>query len=606
MFKMILYSTGQIMRSRFLINILITIACSAFAAEPSDSLSADAALNSTTKISVHASPPLSEQEARETVTKLYLSILYRNPDSSELDTYTRHLVVGDKDAAWVSEVLRNSQEGKILARYQQLRFILASFLIAISMVSILLLRLNRFRDLQNRPLIRWVSTLWLLLLLNGLLVSVLLEIVTPRPQVYSSLSYAVGFVTRNTGTDSWRPMTIAIEHLRNSPQIPLYSQLLFVDGVKFQYPPTALLVLDLGQHLTHASWPFVWKFLNTLSWLSVLAIGLCAGYLILESIRYTLPSKRYTGRWSESFLLMVLTLALTLFFYPLTRSYHLGQAQTGMTLAIALSLIAWHHHKQGIAGILLSLACVVKPQFGIVVVWAAIRKQWRFTTGFTASLAVFGIASLLLYGFRHMFDYLSALAFMGRHGESFYANQSVNGLVQRLLFNGKNLDFTTGYPPFNPIVYGLTLGSTVLLIGLALLWRKNQKPGTLDLACVLLTLTIASPIAWEHHYSLVLPILAAVSPIAIFHRSFGRYTSIYLISCLALTSHRMEWTTLFSESHLNVLQSHLLFGALMLLGCLYRTVYLETKNEHIQMQEANIVEQEHLKLQKGLHERSPF
>ena len=552
--------------------------------------------------------PISEREATEIVTRLYRSILSRDPDPVGLDLYVRIMLVKGKDAAWVSRMMRlyGSPPVEALKRQHRGRLGLAGLSVVILTVTVLLRRWRGSRGQQAQSAFRWAYALWILLLLNGVLLSVILETLTPAGKVESSLSYCRSFFGGQAGHDSWRPMRRAIEHLRDQPQIPLYSKILMTDRIKFQYPPSALPLPDLGQRLSHASWRRMWAFLNNVLWLGVLGIGVCTGYLLLGAVRCSSPSERDAGPWWGFLPLMALGLAHSLLFYPLTRSFRLGQVQTGMTLAAALSLIAWHHRKQAIAGVLLGLACAVKPQFGVVLVWAAVRRQWRFTIGFTASLGLLVVTSLLLYGFRHWSNYMSVLAFIGRHGESFFPNQSVNGLVHRLLFNGNNrLWVGNAYPPFDPIVYGMTLGSTVMLIGLALLWRIDRKPGTLDLACVLLTLTIASPIAWEHHYGLVLPVLAVVAPLAVARRSFGRFTASYLVVCLILTSHPMQWTNLFALSHMNVLQSYLLFGALMLLGCLYRTTYLEASRGRVEMPEGNTVEQEHTEPQDGSRKHVP-
>jgi hypothetical protein len=176
-----------------------------------------------------------------------------------------------------------------------------------------------------------------------------------------------------------------------------------------------------------------------------------------------------------------------------------------------------------------------------------------------------------MYGFRNYFDYLPVISFLGRHGEAFYPNQSVNGLMNRLLFNGNNLKWLAdGFPPFNPAVYAATLIAAVLLLGFALFWRMNKKADAIDFALLILSLTMCSPIAWEHHYGILLPIFALIIPVCISQKVMGRYTIVYVLIAFFLTSQRLNFVNLLADTYLNFLQSYLFFGAVMVLWLLYR------------------------------------
>src|SRR5712671_5888916 len=68
------------------------------------------------------------------------------------------------------------------------------------------------------------------------------------------------------GADSWKPMETARAYARWH-STGLYEQVFFVDAVKFQYPPTALLLFGALERPT----------LNRISWLATLiAAGLVA------------------------------------------------------------------------------------------------------------------------------------------------------------------------------------------------------------------------------------------------------------------------------------------------------------------------------------------
>jgi hypothetical protein len=96
------------------------------------------------------------------------------------------------------------------------------------------------------------------------------------------------------------------------------------------------------------------------------------------------------------------------------------------------------------------------------------------------------------------------------------------------------------------------------------------------LALILLSLTIASPIAWEHHYGILLPIFAMVLPIAISQQPFGEWTTVYLWLAFLLTSQKLdEITSHLANTHWYVLQSYLFFGAMMVVFLLYRISHLQ-------------------------------
>ncbi len=530
---------------------------------------------------------LSEREAEQIITNLYRKILHRDPDPEGLAVYRHHLLDGGKDAAWLSKVLRNSPEAK--ARRPPWREYAGLIALLLGLLATRVRHWRRLGDVPIRFLPRWECHLWILLLFGGVAASLLLEAISPGVRSgprhglrrESSLAYFSHFLARRAGHDSWKPMTLAVEHLRDKPDVPVYTQLVRRDRVKFQYPPSALVLLDIGQRVARISWFNLWRVLNGASWILVLGVGLCTGYLLLGSLLSVHGFGEDVNVWRECRArvvpVFVVCLAHTVLFYPITRSFQQGQIQTALALLASLSLMVWRHGKPMLAGVLLGLACSVKPQFGVAFLWAALRRQWAFTLGFAGTFACLGVSSLLFYGYHHWLDYASALQFMARRGESYFTNQSVNGLLHRFLFNGRNLG-GMHYAPYHPVVHYVTVGSSAFLIGMALLWGRRRKPGVLDLASVLLSFTVASPIAWEHHYSVIPPILGALAPVAMACRPFGRLTAPGLILCLLLTGHLMEWTNRFADSRLNVFQSHLFFGALLLLVFLYRTAASHNAN----------------------------
>ncbi len=365
------------------------------------------------------------------------------------------------------------------------------------------------------------------------------------------------------GADSWKPMEIAraygAEHATG-----LYRQVFFTDLVKFQYPPTALLAFGNMQR----------PLLNVISWLATVMTAALAA-LILRRAMIAGPGAG-TPRPGAGLLRDALVIAAALTFYPLVKGYSLGQIQAWLDLLFALAMLAWLGGARAAAGVALGLICLIKPTFILLLVWGAVRRQWRFVAGaavvITAGLAV----SVLRYGVQDHLDYLRVLWYISQRGEAFYANQSFNGAFNRLLFNGANLDWQ--YHQFPPVHRGVSAGTTAafLILGAAALRRPPANAGSaLDLSIAALAVTMTAPLAWEHNYGILVPIYAAVTPVLIARRPLGRWTAAALALIWIVAANYFQFTNRFAGSWLNPLQSYLLAAALLLWGLMWTAAHAQ-------------------------------
>src|SRR5215468_12334126 len=84
-----------------------------------------------------------------------------------------------------------------------------------------------------------------------------------------------------------------------------------------------------------------------------------------------------------------------------------------------------------------------------------------------------------------------------------------------------SIDFDdNAFPPYSLLVYGGTLVASIVLLSAALFRRGNKgdPDRTFDFCTMALSITIASPIAWEHHYGTILPVFAVLLPSVIGNR----------------------------------------------------------------------------------------
>jgi alpha-1,2-mannosyltransferase len=407
-------------------------------------------------------------------------------------------------------------------------------------------------------------------LVNSIIINLALEAAHQQ----NALSYLKKYLAQTALDDSWMPIREAMQFTETYPTKLLYSEIWFNRNIKFQYPPTSMLLIE---PLRHSIWGDLASDirLNRISWFMILIIALLNGVIFSTGMRKN--SDLADASLLDKSAWLLLPAGFTLTFYPLLRSYSLGQIQTWIDFLFAALIFAWLNNRRGISGVMGGLICAIKPPLGLLLVWGLLRKQWRFVIGFSITILLAVLVSLAAYGLKNHLDYLKLLSFISQHGESFYPNQSVNGLLNRLFFNGSNLLWEQDqFAPYNPWVAGGTwLTSAILILG-ALFWqRKTDRPaGGVDLSLATLSFTIASPIAWEHHYGILLTIFAVVAPIAIYHRR-GHPTWLILIAAAYLiTSNVYLIMNQFALTPFNFLQSYLFFGAIILLAVLYHMTHL--------------------------------
>ena len=407
--------------------------------------------------------------------------------------------------------------------------------------------------------------------------------------------------------DSWAPMKMAIDLNDANPGEPIYTDLFFQEQIRFQYPPVSLFLvkpLYKLRHVTHD--PYFWQNL-------MCVIAFVANIVVIVMIFFRVLDARRAGQPPlarlERLVLGAAVTVLTITFAPLVASVDVGQIQAVIDLLFALAVLAMIDQRQRIAGVLVGLTCAFKPQLGLLVIWGGLRREWRFA----ATLLAVGVAlvaiSLLVFGLNQNIDFLRALNYLSSHGESSWWNQSVMALIHRLLHNGANteeefveamLNGTEFLPPYNIWAHAGSLISSVLLIALALFFRPREhaRAPLVDFLIAALTFTMASPVAWAYHFGIVPPIFAVALPMILTAGSPRRMPLVLLGIAFILLGERFDVTQRFAASYLNVLESFMLFGGLLLLWCLYELRHAEAhaqdRREVPAMHAAAVTEQSRL------------
>lgn len=438
--------------------------------------------------------------------------------------------------------------------------------------------LFRMKKYREYPLLNRSCQLMLAMMLCTVLMSALLVLLFYPPKQTTSGSMLFALNARNimhAGADSWQIMFDAMDELRSRPQGVLYDAVFFGRKIKFQYPLSSLLLIDYAQRAFSVPWRSIEIALNLVSWSGLIAMGfICYNLLAASVSRHEAPTWQIdkTGGTGSNIPFLIVSLVSVYLFYPLTKSFQLGQIQTLISCLSAAALLAWSRERKDMAGFFVGLCCTIKPQWGIVLIWAMFRKEWRFSFALMVTAGLFQAFSVMAYGLNNNIAYIDVLRFISRRGEAYFANQSVNGLMHRLLFNGNNLEWqANSFAPYDPVVYAVTVATSSFFLLVSLFWRAGHRPQLLDLAFIFLSGTIMSPVTWEHHYGILLPILCIALPAAIARRPFGAWTELYLLGAYFLIAQNLNPVTArFAHSYLNVVQSYLFFGALAVWGLLYR------------------------------------
>jgi len=265
-------------------------------------------------------------------------------------------------------------------------------------------------------------------------------------------------------------------------------------------------------------------------------------------------------------------LTLLLFtFYPAVKAGTLGQIQVWLNAFFALAILCYITGHETIAGILLGVMGSIKPQYALFILWGLFRGNKRLVIAMIVTSAIGLLLGIREFGIPLYIDYLRGLSFLAQHGESYYSNQSFNGLAGRLFsvrypdtFNNTNW---RGYyfPPYSFSIFAFTQITTIAILLISLIKTKSRhmEAQTADFLLMGLGATLASPIAWEHHYGILFPIFVCVWLVLWFGESPLKHgwVKITFITCYLFATNVIPFTKLFAGSYLNIVQSYLFLAA---------------------------------------------
>jgi alpha-1,2-mannosyltransferase len=379
-------------------------------------------------------------------------------------------------------------------------------------------------------------------------------------------------------TDSWEPMNRALNVFRSGEDPTIYQKVFFDQKHKFQYPPTSLLIIDFLKRVFPNS-ESAQSILGWISWLCVWGTIAFSTVIFLEETKKRMPDEYFRYKWIFTFLTIIIGLS----FYPILRGFYVGQIQIWLNFLFTLSLWFWMRKDETKSGVCIGLIAIIKPQMGLFSLWGLIRKNWKFCASLLGVVTFVLLISLWRYGLSSHLKYIEVLRFIGTRGESYYANQSINGLLNRILFNGSNLEWNAfKYAPENGLITLITTISSAILLFILFIvtWKSDNKDDGLDFSLAALVFTMASPVAWEHHYGILLPIFGLLFPRVWEARRVWKGGVFWLLAAYLLTANFYSITQSLADTNWNFLQSYVFFGGLIILGVIVKLKYI-TKSEKI-------------------------
>jgi hypothetical protein len=365
----------------------------------------------------------------------------------------------------------------------------------------------------------------------------------------------------STTNDSWFYMWKTIAWWELHPDGDIYQELFFNQHLQFLYPLTSLLPM-LGLHAlgldTHRALTLL-NFTLFLGCIAVLArmgrtLALSAGLIQL--------------RTREDLMVRVLGVCGAICFYPLLKAFTLGQIQVWLDFAYFAACLCYLRGWNTAAGCLMGFSALIKPQMLMFLPWALLRKDRRFVAGWLTVAVGGALIALSLFNPAQLLSYAKVLTFLSDHGEAFFSNQSFNGAALRFLHDPSNLVWSdTTYPPYHFGVAMVTRISGVLAVSLGLFWkwRDPVRYGFNSFVVAAICFTLASPLAWEQHYGVLLPgfLLAYVSLL----RRPGPIPAapgVLLALTYLVCGNVLSPLNATADTSFNLLQSYLLLGALSL------------------------------------------
>src|SRR4030065_240321 len=168
----------------------------------------------------------------------------------------------------------------------------------------------------------------------------------------------------------------------------IYRENFFKRRLKFIYPPTALVFFRPLQDLDRDRFIFITpSIINRI----FLLFGIGTIFWLFNGFADR------AGRTRGALVLQNTHVPLSLFtFYPYFKAFTLGQAHIWINALLLFSLLPFDRGKEGLSGAAIGLCALIKPSYGLALLWGLLAKRKRFAAAFLIVVLCGLAASLAL------------------------------------------------------------------------------------------------------------------------------------------------------------------------------------------------------------------
>jgi alpha-1,2-mannosyltransferase len=220
--------------------------------------------------------------------------------------------------------------------------------------------------------------------------------------------------------------------------------------------------------------------------------------------------------------------ALAVVIFPIHNNFHHLNVETILLALIVATAVDNADGRVTRAGVWAGLATAIKLFPGLLLVYFAVRRQWKALAAGVGAAVVATLVSLAPLGFAGAGRALTSWIGLTVHGQNFQGG-SVAGLHMQKL---GRLGYALGGMPAIVMLHLVAIG----LVVIALLPRPIDKDAPLDIGSVTLLAVLLAPIAWLHSFTL--GYLAWVAVIALVPSRSDRrsLTLVWLLGIYASTA----------------------------------------------------------------------
>ncbi len=261
-------------------------------------------------------------------------------------------------------------------------------------------------------------------------------------------------------------------------------------------------------------------------------------------------------RINPTFPLFFFIVSLFLFSFPTKYTIGMGQSNLMGYACVLFSFLLWQRKRLTFSLLFFILAVILKPTLGFLILFYIVKREWKYTLRFFASLCIIFLVFPFLLGKGnevtiYVKDIIPHLFTMS--GREVYYNQGFSGFISRIF----------------PQLFIRSIFSNIFAVSMISLIFVTRKVDSEKLFAVLLTsLVLLDALSWQHHFVFLLLPLLLVAQIAL--KQNNKVHILLFIFIYLLIAGNIKNPLFFQQFPDSLVLSHAFFGSILLLVLLIK------------------------------------